>query len=311
MGDIRDPELYKTILDSIQTGVYFADRNHRILFWNAGAERITGYQRHEAVGHLSSESILETCGGQGCELCGVECPLSTTLLGGKPKEANVYLRHKAGHHVSVHTWTVPVRDQHGSILGAASSFDVLRSGLARSRRQSTLAIHGCLDEVTGVPNQSFTKFHLRENLASFAEYQVPFSIVLVQIENFDRFKAAYGHEATMAILEAVVESVRNSIRPTDFLGRWAEDQFLAIALSCTNSGLEKITERMRKIFGRLKLHWWGDELLITTRLGPASVHAGDSVEMLLQRGLDALAQSSSGASSDHNSALTKRAGAEG
>jgi diguanylate cyclase (GGDEF)-like protein/PAS domain S-box-containing protein len=285
MGDIRDPAIYRTILDSIQTGVYFVDRNRRILFWNAGAERITGYQRHEVVGHLSRENILATCNDQGCESCGASCPFSTTLLEGKSKEANVHLHHKTGHHIAVHAWLTPIRDEHGSVLGAAASFDVLGKGVARIRQKGAFANHACLDEATGVPNQSFSNFHLRENLAGFAEYQVPFSIIVVHIERFDHHKAAFGHEAMISILDAVVESIRNSIRPTDFLGRWAEDQFLVIALNCTTNGLVKLTERMRKIFGRLTLHWWGDELSVTTRLGTASVQTGDTPETLIQRAL--------------------------
>lgn len=283
MSEIRDPALFRIILDTIQTGIYFVDRNHRILFWNAGAERITGYQRHEVVGHLSGETILANCDKRGCELCGTVCPLSLVLQEGKPKEVNLYLHHKFGHHVAVRAWVVPVRDEHGTVLGAAKSFDVLRGGVSRDRRHSALALHGCLDEITGVANQGFTTFHLRENLAGFSEYHVPFSVILIQIENFSHLKAAYGHEAGTAALEAVVESIRNSIRPTDFLGRWAENQFLVIALSCSYGGLGKIIERMRKVLGRLKLHWWGDELFITTSLGGASVQAEDTPETIVQR----------------------------
>lgn len=311
MSELRDTGIFRAILESLETGVCFADRSHKILLWNAGAERITGYQRHEAVGHRSRENILAACTEASCELCGAECPFSISLLQGKTKETNIHLQHKAGHHIAVHAWTVPIRDEHGTVLGIATSFDVVRSELTRGRRQSALAVHGCLDEVTGVPNQSFTKFHLRENLAGFAEYQVPFSIVVIQIENFAHIRTACGPQAAHGVLEAVVESIRNSIRPTDFLGRWAEDQFLVIALSCSSAGALKLAERMRKVFGKLKLHWWGDELLITTRMGLASVDTGDTVETLIKRGTEEVVTGDRGNPTGRDVPLAKRAGAEG
>ena len=47
--EIRDPEVYQTVLDGLEQGVYVVDLNRRIVFWNAAAERISGYLRHEVV----------------------------------------------------------------------------------------------------------------------------------------------------------------------------------------------------------------------------------------------------------------------
>ncbi len=35
-------DLYRTVLENLPTGVYVVDRERRILFWNDGAEQITG-----------------------------------------------------------------------------------------------------------------------------------------------------------------------------------------------------------------------------------------------------------------------------
>ncbi|MFX8860496.1 PAS domain-containing protein, partial [Acinetobacter baumannii] len=38
-----------TVLENISDGVYFVDRHRRILYWNRGAERITGFSREEVL----------------------------------------------------------------------------------------------------------------------------------------------------------------------------------------------------------------------------------------------------------------------
>ena len=51
-------ELYLSILDNIQDGVYYVDIHRKIKFWNKGAEQITGYQADEMVGLDCPESKL-------------------------------------------------------------------------------------------------------------------------------------------------------------------------------------------------------------------------------------------------------------
>jgi PAS domain S-box-containing protein len=49
MPDFHDPEILRAVLDSSQNDVSAADRNGKILFWNQGAERLTGHKRHPVV----------------------------------------------------------------------------------------------------------------------------------------------------------------------------------------------------------------------------------------------------------------------
>jgi diguanylate cyclase (GGDEF)-like protein/PAS domain S-box-containing protein len=304
MSGLQDPEIFRTVLDSLQTGVYLLDRERKILFWNDGAERITGYMRHDVVGRFCRENILVHCNDQSCVLCGSTCPFTQTLHDGKSREAKIQLRHKQGYRVPVRVRIVPIRDQHGSIIGVAESFDEQRF-VFDERRQHNLAAYGCLDETTGIPNHGFTQFHLRENHASFAEYHLPFGIMRIQVDQLARFRAAYGREASAAILHVVAETMRNSLRPSDFLGRWTEDQFLAILINCTTAGVGEAGERIRKVVGCAGLQWWGDELSVTVSVGHATAQAGDTIDSLLERAQHSLDQTSA---KPHAAAASSAAG---
>ena len=292
MPDLQDPELFRTVLDSLQTGVSLVDRNGKILFWNQGAERLTGHKRHEVVGRSCRDNILAHCNDQGCVACGATCPFTRTLHEGKPQEARMQLRHKEGHPVHVLMRIAPIRDSHGSIIGIAESFDEQQFASDRDRDQQNLIEHGCMDETTGVPNREFSEFHLGENIASFARYHLPFGIMFVQINQLDYLRAAYGRPAGDAVLRVVAQTMKNSLRPSDFLGRWAEDEFLAILMSCGSAEAEKAGERIRKVVRCAGLQWWGDQLTVASSAGYGIAQVGDTVDSLVQRTQDSLNRAS-------------------
>ena len=41
--DRGDEAFYRKILDNVDDGIYFVDRDRRITFWNRAAERLTGW----------------------------------------------------------------------------------------------------------------------------------------------------------------------------------------------------------------------------------------------------------------------------
>jgi diguanylate cyclase (GGDEF)-like protein/PAS domain S-box-containing protein len=292
MSELQDPEIFRTVLDSLQTGVSIVDRKGKILFWNQGAERLTDHKRHEVVGRSHRDNVLPHCNDQGCVACGATCPFTRTLHEGKPQEAKIQLRHKEGHPVHVLMRIAPIRDFHGSVIGIAESFDQQKFTSERDRNSHTLAAHGCMDETTGVPNHEFTRFHLSENLASFARYQLPFGVIAIQVDRLEHLRSAYGKQAGATVLRVVAQTMRSAFRPSDFVGRWADDQFLAILINCSVAGVEQTWERIRKMPTCVGLRWWSDELSVTTSVGYAAVQAEDTIDSLLSRAESSLQRSS-------------------
>jgi PAS domain S-box-containing protein len=84
---LDDAEVYRGVLDSLKVVVYLVNRNGKILFWNAGAERITGYLRQDAVGHSSLEDLLGHLDRENNEVEGEALPASVVLREGKVSDA--------------------------------------------------------------------------------------------------------------------------------------------------------------------------------------------------------------------------------
>lgn len=286
-----DPELLRNVLEGLDTGLYVVNPAGKILLWNDGAESITGYLRHEMLGRISLSNFLGQTDSEGNELVGELSPLLMALRSGKPVDSRISLRHKEGHRVQVRVHTFPIRDERGAVAAVAESFDGNASMAEWDRRQGKLGTYGCLDPASGLLNHDMIQSHLREILGTFAEHPVPFSVVCFEIDHLDQIQTRDGPGATASVLRVVGQALESSLRPTDFIGRWQENQFLAILMECGITELPRVADRLRRMAAISKVEWWGDPLKLSVSLGGTSALAGDTVGSLTLRAEEALQES--------------------
>jgi PAS domain-containing protein len=120
---LRDAALHKALLDQLEAGIYIVDRDRRILYWNSGAERISGYLAHEVSENFCHGDLLMHCDNDGTVLCGKGFPLSSVMHDGKPRECTIFLRHRYGHRVPVHVRSRAIYDADGVVIGAVEIFE--------------------------------------------------------------------------------------------------------------------------------------------------------------------------------------------
>ena len=142
MPDLADPQIFRSILENLSMAVYVVARDGKILFWNDGAERITGYLRQDVIGRIYEENFLGELDGVESEQGGVRCPIFVASLDGKHVQTQVSLRHKSGHRVPVQLWAFPVRNSQGVIVGGAKTFQEDVAVADGNRRQTKLASYG-------------------------------------------------------------------------------------------------------------------------------------------------------------------------
>ena len=283
MSELLQSEVLRAVLESLRVGLYLIDREQRILLWNDGAERITGYLRQELIGK-SCQQLAGQCGQTRLPFAGGEYLLQTCLHEGSAREAFVFLEHKLGHRIPVHVWVVPIRDGKGRIIGAAETFEECNQTIADPMpRTENLATHHCLDLSCEVPNHMFTRSYLREQLAIFTEHGLPFGVLAVCIREFARLNSADGRSGAEAALRMVVGTIRHYIGSGDFLGRWLDNEFLAVLSGCTHAQLEEVSNSINRILNNSEIVWWGDRLPISVSVQRAMVEVGDTIESLLTR----------------------------
>jgi len=98
------------------------------------------------------------------------------------------------------------------------------------------------------------------------------------------------------MLRVLARTLRNTIWPTDFVGRWSDDRFLVILSGCDQEALRAVSERMLRMAVRATIEWWGEELSVAVLIGSTAAAAGDSAESLLLRAQEALTRNGPGPS---------------
>ncbi len=283
MLDLQNPETFRAALEGLQTGVCIVDLDRKINYWNDGAETITGYLRQDVVGRFCGDILLIRSSQQKTVLCEQHCPLASAMRDGKPREARAYVHHKSGYAVPVSLRAVPIRDAKGRVIGATESF-VERPWVSKQRRpDSDLEVGEGLDALTQLADYSFSEAYLANRHRFAYEHNIPFGLLCVQLDRLDTLKASHGLEAADSILNVIAHTLRNAIDPQDFVGRWSDDQFLAIIATGSLEELSTTAARLRRLAESSEIVWWGDELSVTVSIGGTVVAPLEPVEEFLGR----------------------------
>lgn len=279
MLETENPDIYRVVLETLQSGILMLDRAGGIAFWNEGAERISGYRRHEVVGHLRQHNILTHCDEHLCDDCGTACPYASVLQEGKPKSCYVYIRHKDGHRIAVQTWTAPIRNSHGSVIGVVQNF----SEMHVPGSDAPAHIPRGLSESSRLPDREYCQLYLHEELTGFAQYRSPFGILRIHAPSLREIATRRGREAEDALVRRMVVAAHEAADGENFFGRWTEDEFLMLVANCSAAELAEAAGHLQESLNHITLHWWGDELSLNVFVTHNVVQPGDTIESLLKR----------------------------
>jgi diguanylate cyclase (GGDEF)-like protein len=131
----------------------------------------------------------------------------------------------------------------------------------------------------------------KESLTLYALYPVPFSVMCYGVDGLRTLGERYGHAAVDAALRMAANAFESDLRPADFMGRWLDQEFLAILPECGETDVMTVAERLRKMVEPAGVSWWGDTLHATVSIGATVVHDSDSVSSLMHRAEQGLRES--------------------
>lgn len=281
---LQDQDLYRDILDSLQDGVYFTDRDRRIIYWSKGAERITGYTSQEVVGRSCRDNLLNHVDANGVQLCLSLCPLSGCMAEGCPREAEVFLHHADGHRVPVLVRAAPLRDAQGNIVGAVETFSDDSGALAARRELHELRRTVRTDPLTRISNRQHLEGRLRGILAELAHREGPAGLLFMDIDRFKQVNDTHGHDVGDQMLRMVAATLHHNLRELDTVGRWGGDEFLALLYDVpTAEALRATAEKLRMLVEFSRLDLPAARLAVTISVGATLFHPADTPESIIRR----------------------------
>ncbi len=276
-------DFFKDLLDNLSDGVYFVDRDRRILYWNRGAERITGYRADEVVGRLCFDNILMHVSPDGCALCQGLCPLARTIQDGRARENEVFLHHRDGHRVPVLVRISPLRDEGGTMAGAVEVFSDNSSKVAALRKIEELQEVALLDPLTQLGNRRYCDITLTDKFAEMGRFGWSFGVLFMDLDNFKSVNDRYGHDIGDETLRIIAKTLLTNTRTMDFIGRWGGEEFLAVILNVDAEKLVQIGERFRMLVAQSSLSLGADRISVTISTGATLASPDDTQDSLMRR----------------------------
>ena len=252
------------VLKHSEDGVIFIDKNHNIVFFNKGAERIFGYAEEEVRNegldiliperfHLQHDMMVDEFG------------MGTPLV----KHANersrqIYGRRKDGSEFVCSVAVTKIGGKNDRYYAA-----VVRDISENKRTEEELLRLAATDPLTGAFNRrEFTAIAERESTRAH-RYHHPVSILMLDLDHFKRLNDTYGHAAGDKALQRFTTLCCNALRNVDIFGRWGGEEFVALLPETDAEGAAVIAERLRKVVADNVLIYNDQKISFTVSVGIA------------------------------------------
>jgi diguanylate cyclase (GGDEF)-like protein len=138
-----------------------------------------------------------------------------------------------------------------SILRLVRDYDeeVHRLRQLLDAEQVSLRHQALHDPLTGIPNRALFYDRLDQALASYRREQVPFSVMLLDLDRFKEINDTLGHQIGDVVLCHVTTQLRPMLREADTLARWGGDEFGIVLPSADLQQALTIAGRLRRALG--------------------------------------------------------------
>jgi len=94
------------------------------------------------------------------------------------------------------------------------------------------------DQMTGCYNHGFITNLLNGN-------ETDYILIMFDIDNFKPINDNFGHQTGDTVIKYVASNILNSVRQSDYVGRYGGDEFIAVLIGCKVDEAVKIAETVR------------------------------------------------------------------
>ncbi|MFC1522409.1 diguanylate cyclase [Elusimicrobiota bacterium] len=126
------------------------------------------------------------------------------------------------------------------------------------------------DSLTGAYGRRYFQTWLEQDFERAKRYNMDFSLVLLDIDNFKQINDKYGHQAGDYVLLETVMAIKENLRKTDMVARYGGEEFAVIMPHTRIKVTKEISVRLRKIIDHNHYAWKGQTIPVTVSMGISS-----------------------------------------
>jgi diguanylate cyclase (GGDEF)-like protein/PAS domain S-box-containing protein len=272
------------IMPYLYEGVYVVNQKRKIIFWNDGSERITGYSAKEVINGFCYQNILQHIDETGKQLCLGGCPLQKTLNDGIMNEAKVYLKHKDGYRVPVMVKTLPIYDEKQNIVAAIEVFTDERFQKQVYHENIELKNKLKMDSLTQITNRNYFDFQLEKRLEESKAFSNTFGLLIIDIDHFKNVNDTYGHLIGDEVLKVVAKTLESNIKRNDLVSRWGGEEFVVLVDATNVDDLYAAAEKLRKVVNASSYQMENNkQIKITVSIGGTLAQPQDTIKSIISK----------------------------
>lgn len=142
------------------------------------------------------------------------------------------------------------------------------------------------DALTKVYNRRGVKKLMEGHWKNCVRYNLPFSVIMFDIDNFKNYNDNYGHVKGDDVLKAVARAAKDTLfRSEDFIGRYGGEEFIAVMPNTEMKGAMNVAERIKDAVEELQwVHEFNENYgYVTASYGVAMTYpmAGQEMKHLI------------------------------
>ncbi|MBI2423158.1 MAG: sensor domain-containing diguanylate cyclase [Candidatus Hydrogenedentes bacterium] len=272
---------YEALLDNLNDGVYFVTLQRTIMYWNRGAERITGYTRSEILGRENAYQMLGHVTAEGNAIFNGVNPIEHCIKEGESFEKELYIVQKDGARIPVLSRISPIFNSRGETIGAMEIFSDISGRINAQQRIAELEEMALICPTTEVGNRRYTQLTLQNAYEELQRYNWIFGILFADVDHFKVVNDTHGHKVGDEVLRMVAHALRSCLRAFDFVGRWGGEEFIIILPNITDDILHSVAERCRQMVEASIYQSEGKVIQVTVSIGGAIASPNFSLDECL------------------------------
>jgi diguanylate cyclase (GGDEF)-like protein len=150
------------------------------------------------------------------------------------------------------------------------------------------------DPLTGLLNRRrFLELSNREEDRS-RRYDLPFSVLMVDIDHFKRINDGHGHPVGDRVIQALADICTKALRPHDILARFGGEEFVLTLPQTPADGAYIVAERIRRMVEVCAVETDNASVGFTVSIGMSSYEKGQRFDQVVARADQALYEAKHG-----------------